>query len=121
VPYVPRPSTGTEPGATDCESLDTTITFAPSHTVPTTVARQNVTAIGQTAVDRLLEKLRAENISENQVIRLMDISKSVGPTKSDTLLSRAAFNFKEILYLTQVASLVKFAHVKSWELSRGTG
>jgi DNA-binding LacI/PurR family transcriptional regulator len=31
-----------------------------------------VTAIGQAAVDRLLEKLRAENISENQVIRLMD-------------------------------------------------
>lgn len=37
----------------------------------TTVA-QNVGVIGQTAVDRLLKKLRAENKAENQVIKLID-------------------------------------------------
>ena len=37
----------------------------------TTVA-QDVAAIGQAAIDRLLEKLRDENASRNQVIRLID-------------------------------------------------
>ena len=37
----------------------------------TTVA-QDVTAIGQAAIDRLLEKLRDENAPQNQVIRLID-------------------------------------------------
>lgn len=42
-------------------------------TTPTlTTVAQDVTAIGQAAIDRLLEKLRAENISEHQVIRLID-------------------------------------------------
>ncbi len=46
--------------------------LCPFTTPSLTTVAQNVTAIGQTAVDRLLEKLRAENIAENQVIRLMD-------------------------------------------------
>jgi DNA-binding LacI/PurR family transcriptional regulator len=46
--------------------------LCPYTTPSLTTVAQNVTAIGQAAVDRLLEKLRAENISENQVIRLMD-------------------------------------------------
>lgn len=46
--------------------------LCPYTTPSLTTVAQNVSAIGQAAVDRLLEKLRAENISENQVIRLMD-------------------------------------------------
>ena len=42
-------------------------------TTPTlTTVAQDVRAIGQAAIDRLLEKLRADNAPENQVIRLMD-------------------------------------------------
>ncbi len=43
------------------------------YTTPTlTTVAQNVALIGQTAVDRLLEKFRAENKSENQVVHLID-------------------------------------------------
>ena len=42
-------------------------------TTPTlTTVAQDVTAIGQAAIDRLLEKLRGGNSTENQVIRLVD-------------------------------------------------
>ena len=42
-------------------------------TTPTlTTVAQDVAAIGQAAIDRLLEKLRADNSTENQVIRLIE-------------------------------------------------
>ncbi|WP_255200124.1 MULTISPECIES: LacI family DNA-binding transcriptional regulator [unclassified Sulfitobacter] len=41
--------------------------------IPTlTTVAQNVEAIGQAAIDRLIEKLRAENSQDNQTVQLMD-------------------------------------------------
>ncbi|WP_241523999.1 LacI family DNA-binding transcriptional regulator [Oceaniglobus indicus] len=46
--------------------------LCPFTTPALTTIAQDVTEIGQAAVDRLLEKLRAENTTENQVIMLID-------------------------------------------------
>ncbi|MFZ3582382.1 LacI family DNA-binding transcriptional regulator [Loktanella sp. DJP18] len=46
--------------------------LCPFTTPSLTTVAQDVTAIGQAAIDRLLEKLRAENVPETQVIRLID-------------------------------------------------
>lgn len=46
--------------------------LCPFMTPSLTTVAQDVTAIGQAAIDRLLEKLRAENVPETQFIRLID-------------------------------------------------
>lgn len=46
--------------------------LCPFMTPTLTTVAQNVAVIGQAAVDRLLEKLRAENMTGNQVVRLID-------------------------------------------------
>ena len=46
--------------------------LCPFTTPPLTTVAQDVAAIGQAAIDRLLEKLRDEKSTENQVIRLID-------------------------------------------------